>query len=60
MGIFATNLVDLYVENRGAMAIIGGEKNWRKYLTIPNILKVRINNYNLIIKYIQMKNRIFF
>ncbi|KAG6799501.1 phospholipase B1, membrane-associated [Apis mellifera caucasica] len=39
MGIFATNLVDLYVENRGAMAIIGGEKNWRKYLTIPNILK---------------------
>ncbi|XP_016914441.2 phospholipase B1, membrane-associated [Apis cerana] len=39
MGIFATNLLDLYIENRGVMAIIGGEKNWRKYLTIPNILK---------------------
>ncbi|KAM8707663.1 hypothetical protein ACLKA7_014745 [Drosophila subpalustris] len=38
-GIFATNLVHVTVENRGASWSIGGQYNWRKYLTLPNILK---------------------
>lgn len=38
-GIFASNLVHVTVENRGASWSIGGQYNWRKYLTLPNILK---------------------
>lgn len=40
IGIFATNLLDLFIENRGASFTIGGEKSWRTYLTLPNIFKV--------------------
>ncbi|KAH8309871.1 hypothetical protein KR067_009839 [Drosophila pandora] len=38
-GIFATNLLHVTVENRGVVWSIGGQYNWRKYLTLPNILK---------------------
>lgn len=38
-GIFASNLFHVTVENRGASWSIGGQYNWRKYLTLPNILK---------------------
>ncbi|ALC44518.1 CG7365 [Drosophila busckii] len=38
-GIFASNLVHVTVENRGVVWSIGGQDNWRKYLTLPNILK---------------------
>ncbi|PBC25529.1 Phospholipase B1, membrane-associated [Apis cerana cerana] len=38
-GIFATNLLELIIENRGASFSIGGEKSWRTYLTLPNIFK---------------------
>ncbi|XP_034108907.1 phospholipase B1, membrane-associated [Drosophila albomicans] len=38
-GIFASNLAHVTVENRGASWSIGGQYNWRKYLTLPNILK---------------------
>ncbi|XP_043797717.1 phospholipase B1, membrane-associated-like isoform X2 [Apis laboriosa] len=39
IGIFATNLLELSIENRGASFTIGGEKSWRTYLTLPNIFK---------------------
>ncbi|TDG51313.1 hypothetical protein AWZ03_002400 [Drosophila navojoa] len=38
-GIFATNLGHVTVENRGVVWSIGGQYNWKKYLTLPNILK---------------------
>lgn len=38
-GVFATNLGHVTVENRGVVWSIGGQYNWRKYLTLPNILK---------------------
>ncbi|XP_064544980.1 phospholipase B1, membrane-associated [Drosophila montana] len=38
-GIFASNLGHVTVENRGVVWSIGGQYNWRKYLTLPNILK---------------------
>ncbi|XP_017884085.2 phospholipase B1, membrane-associated-like [Ceratina calcarata] len=38
-GIFATRFMHLFIENRGVVAAIGGEGTWRKYLTLPNILK---------------------
>ncbi|EEB19893.1 phospholipase B, plb1, putative [Pediculus humanus corporis] len=38
-GIFATNLLEVFMENRGATAYIGGQGNWREFLTLPNILK---------------------
>ncbi|CAL7935960.1 unnamed protein product [Xylocopa violacea] len=38
-GVFATNLFQIGVENRGVAAAIGGQGTWRTYLTIPNILK---------------------
>ncbi|KAF3422773.1 hypothetical protein E2986_11347, partial [Frieseomelitta varia] len=37
--VTAVNLLQLLVENRGISASIGGEETWRKYLTLPNILK---------------------
>ncbi|XP_043797736.1 phospholipase B1, membrane-associated-like [Apis laboriosa] len=39
IGIFATSLLELSIENRGASFTIGGEKSWRTYLTLPNIFK---------------------
>ena len=42
VGLFATNILDVLVENRGASAFIGGQGNWRTHLTLPNILKVRL------------------
>ncbi|XP_006608907.1 phospholipase B1, membrane-associated-like [Apis dorsata] len=39
VGIFATNLIELSIENRGASFSIGGEGTWRTYLTLPNIFK---------------------
>lgn len=39
-GIFGTNLVNMFVENRGASAFGGGQTTWRQILTLPNILKV--------------------
>ena len=51
-GIFATNLLELIIENRGASFSIGGEKSWRTYLTLPNIFKVCLSLIeNDIIKY---------
>ncbi|XP_076764145.1 phospholipase B1, membrane-associated [Xylocopa sonorina] len=38
-GIFATHLLQIGVENRGVSGSIGGQGTWRKYLTLPNILK---------------------
>ncbi|XP_076397697.1 phospholipase B1, membrane-associated-like isoform X2 [Megachile rotundata] len=38
-GILATNLLQVAIENRGVAAAIGGQGNWRTYLTLPNILK---------------------
>lgn len=35
----ATNLLHVAYENRGISWSIGGQDNWRKFLTIPNILK---------------------
>ncbi|XP_017798889.1 PREDICTED: phospholipase B1, membrane-associated-like [Habropoda laboriosa] len=39
VGIFATDLIGLPIENRGAAGSIGGQGTWRTYLTLPNILK---------------------
>ncbi|XP_031773284.1 phospholipase B1, membrane-associated-like [Apis florea] len=39
VGIFATNLIELSIENRGTSFAIGGEGTWRTYLTLPNIFK---------------------
>ncbi|XP_031840783.1 phospholipase B1, membrane-associated isoform X2 [Nomia melanderi] len=37
--IFATNLLEIAIENRGVSGSSGGQGNWRTYLTLPNILK---------------------
>lgn len=42
VGLFASNVFHILVENRGASALGGGQGNWRQYLTLPNILKVKI------------------
>ncbi|XP_044743272.1 phospholipase B1, membrane-associated-like [Chrysoperla carnea] len=39
LGIVATNLIQLVIENRGLSWCIGGLSNWRQFLTLPNILK---------------------
>ncbi|XP_043519329.1 phospholipase B1, membrane-associated-like [Frieseomelitta varia] len=41
-GLYATNLLEMFVENRGASAFIGGQRTLRAHLTLPNILKVRL------------------
>lgn len=46
-GIFANNLFQVIVENRGVSALGGGQGTWRKYLTVPNIIKVKINPDNI-------------
>lgn len=40
LGIFATNIFQVVIENRGVTATIGGQSNWREFLTLPNIIKV--------------------
>ncbi|KAK1118668.1 hypothetical protein K0M31_014972 [Melipona bicolor] len=39
LGLTSINFLDLLVENRGIAGSIGGQETWRKYLTLPNILK---------------------
>lgn len=39
-GAFATNPAQILLEGRGVSWSIGGEGNWKSYLTLPNILKV--------------------
>ncbi|XP_008210181.2 phospholipase B1, membrane-associated [Nasonia vitripennis] len=39
LGIFATSLLHLVIENRGVVASGGGQGTWREFLTLPNILK---------------------
>lgn len=39
LGLFATNVLEVFSENRGAQMTIGGQGTWRQFLTIPNILK---------------------
>ncbi|XP_051171252.1 phospholipase B1, membrane-associated-like [Leptopilina boulardi] len=39
MAMLSTNPIHLFLENRGSSAIGGGQNSWRKYLTLPNILK---------------------
>lgn len=35
--------IGTFIEARGVSWCAGGEANWRKYFTLPNILKVRSN-----------------
>lgn len=39
-GVLSKNIVDILTEYRGITFSGGGMSNWRKYLTLPNILKV--------------------
>lgn len=39
-GAFATNSIQLFLEGRGVSWCIGGQGTWKKYLTLPNILKL--------------------
>lgn len=38
-GAMATNIIQVSTENKGLSWTIGGQKTWRTFLTIPNILK---------------------
>ncbi|XP_011882065.1 PREDICTED: phospholipase B1, membrane-associated-like isoform X2 [Vollenhovia emeryi] len=38
-GIFASNVLQVIIENRGVTATGGGQGTWREYLTVPNIIK---------------------
>lgn len=38
-GIFALNELQVLIEGRGASWSIGGQRTWRQFLTLPNILK---------------------
>ncbi|XP_031640385.1 phospholipase B1, membrane-associated [Contarinia nasturtii] len=38
-GAFATNILQVFIENKGVSWSIGGQGDWRKFLTLPNILK---------------------
>ncbi|CAD7081106.1 unnamed protein product [Hermetia illucens] len=38
-GAMSTNLLHVTTENRGISWSIGGQENWRTFLTLPNILK---------------------
>lgn len=38
--ILGSTLFDNIIENRGISWSIGGQGNWRTYLTLPNILKL--------------------
>lgn len=39
-GALATNILQVLIENKGVSWSIGGQGNWQKFLTLPNILKV--------------------
>ncbi|TGZ57433.1 hypothetical protein DBV15_11347, partial [Temnothorax longispinosus] len=41
-GIFAGNLLQILIENRGVTAAGGGQGTWRQYLTLPNIIKALV------------------
>lgn len=38
-GAFALNVLQVFLEGRGASWSIGGQQSWRNFLTLPNILK---------------------
>jgi hypothetical protein len=38
-GAFANDILQVLLEGRGASWAIGGQKTWRNFLTIPNIIK---------------------
>lgn len=38
-GAMALNIMQVVIENKGVSWSIGGQGTWRKYLTLPNILK---------------------
>lgn len=38
-GALATNIIQVSTENKGISWTIGGQKTWRQFLTLPNILK---------------------
>lgn len=38
-GAFANDVLQVLLEGRGASWAIGGQKTWRNFLTIPNIIK---------------------
>ncbi|XP_012219356.1 phospholipase B1, membrane-associated [Linepithema humile] len=38
-GVFASNVLQILIENRGVSATGGGQGTWRQYLTLPNIIK---------------------
>ena len=35
--------IGTFIEARGVSWCIGGQENWRKYLTVPNLLKVYVS-----------------
>jgi hypothetical protein len=39
-GAFALDGVQTLLESRGVSWSVGGRNNWRKFLTLPNIIKV--------------------
>lgn len=38
-GALATQIMEVFIENRGLSWSIGGQGTWKQFLTIPNILK---------------------
>ncbi|KAL1379566.1 hypothetical protein pipiens_014804 [Culex pipiens pipiens] len=38
-GAMATNLLEVIVESKGLSWCVGGQGTWRKFLTLPNVLK---------------------
>ncbi|XP_063908593.1 phospholipase B1, membrane-associated-like [Zophobas morio] len=44
VGATAINVLEVLLEERGKSFPIGGEGNWRQYLTLPNILKMFNSN----------------
>ncbi|CAH1374336.1 unnamed protein product [Tenebrio molitor] len=38
-GLMATNVFHIVLEHRGIAPVLGGKGSWRRYLTLPNILK---------------------
>ena len=43
LGVFASSIFQILVENRGVSFSGGGQADWKTFLTLPNILKV--NNF---------------
>ena len=39
VGARANSVLDIFKEYRGVSFSIGGDKTWREYVTLPNILK---------------------